>query len=168
MLPLRLDDVLDQQIYSEGVYLEEHVYMPGVQDGMYYSADDMPYPIIAINPCVSGTYQRNYIKAHELGHHHNCVRNLFDAPSWARQKYELLADRDWIENVMSIDDLVIAYEKGINTPIALAEHLEIPLEALMKGIAICYQQHGQVTYKGQYCIYWNPFNIKRDRRRKDI
>ncbi|MEA5003812.1 MAG: hypothetical protein VB081_09970 [Christensenella sp.] len=166
MLPLRLDDVLDQQIYNEGVYLEEHVYMPGVQDGMYYSADDMPYPIIAINPCVSGTYQRNYIKAHELGHHHNCVRNLFDAPSWVRQKYELLADRDWIDNIMAIDDLIIAYEKGNDTPMSLAEYLEIPIDALMKGLSIRYQQYGEVSHKGQYCIYWNPFNIKKGLRRK--
>ena len=168
MYPLHLEDILDQQIYDEGIYLEEYFDLPDCQDGAYYDAIDMPYPIIVINKNLFGTYARNYTKAHELGHHHNCVRNLCDAPMWIRQKYEMLADRDWIENVMSIDDLVIAYEKGINTPMSLAEYLEIPLEALMKGIAICYQQYGQVTYKGQYCIYWNPFNIKRDRRRKDI
>ena len=168
MYPLRLEDILDQQIYDEGIYLEEYFDLPDCQDGAYYDAIDMPYPIIVINKNLFGTYARNYTKAHELGHHHNCVRNLCDAPMWIRQKYELLADRDWIENIMSIDDLIMAYEKGNNTPMSLAEYLEIPLEALMKGLAICYQQYGPVTHKGQYCIYWNPFNIKRDRRRRDI
>ena len=162
MYPLSLEDILDQQIFDEGIFLEEHVEMPDIQDGMYYRSNDLPYPIIAINSNVSGTFRRNYVKAHELGHHHNCVRNLFAAPEWIQRKYEMLADRDWIDNIMSIDDLIIAYEKGNNTPMSLADYLEIPIEALMKGIAICCQQYGPVSYKGQYCIYWNPFNIKTD------
>ena len=166
MYPLSLEDVLDQQIFDEGIYLEEHVPIPNIQEGIYYRSDDLPYPIIAINANVSGTFRRNYVKAHELGHHHNCVQNLLDAPAWIRCKYELLADRDWIENIMSIDDLVIAYEKGNNTPLSLADYLEIPIEALMKGLAICYQQYGPVTHKGQYCIYWNTFSIRMDLRRK--
>ena len=166
MYLLRMEDALDQHIYNEGIYLDDNFEMPAFEDGIYYNADDMPYPIIAINKNLKNTYQRNYVKAHELGHHYNCICNLFEAPVWIRQKYEVLADRYWIEKIMSVDRLIAAYKSGVRSPFELVEYLQIPLESIMKGFETWYQKEGPVTYRGQYCIYWNPFDIKRDRRRR--
>jgi len=162
---LRLEEILDQEIYDEGIYLEEDVKMPGVQDGIYYSADDMPYPIIAITPGLRDAYQKNYIKAHELGHHYNCICNLFEAPAYIRRKYELLADRHWVNQLMSVDHLITAYEAGVCNPFELSEYLQLPIDVILKGLKICYQENGPISYKGQYCIYWNPLDIKIDHRR---
>lgn len=165
MYALRLEDALDQQIYDEGIALERHFFNHSSTDGLYFNTDDLTCPVITINKNITSTQETNYIKAHELGHHHSCIRNLFDAPAWIQKRYEMLADRDWVERIMSLDRLVEAYDHGNNTPMSLADYLEIPLEALVKGIDICYRKYGLVTYFGQHCIYWNPFNIKKDRRR---
>ena len=166
MIPMQLEDILDQQIYDEGIIVETQDLSAAHADGLYYSADDISSPVITLHSGLMTTHHKNYVKAHELGHHRNCVRNLFEAPKWLRQKYELLADRDWIRRLMAPGALVAAYENGVRNPFDLSEYLQIPLEALMKGISICYEQYGPVTHYGQYCIYWNPFNIKIDMRRK--
>lgn len=166
MLALSLDELLDQQIYDEGIALEEIPFTKTEADGLYYNSACLAHPVIIVNKDLETTYEKNYAKVHELGHHHNCDLNLFGASSWQQRRHELLADRDWVERIMSADNLIKAYELGNNTPMSLADYLQIPLEALVKGIHICYQEYGPVTYHGQYCIYWDPFNIKLDHRRK--
>lgn len=168
MLALAFDEILDQQIYDEGIVLEEIPFKHTDADGLYYRSARLDCPVIIVNRDLETTYEKNYVKVHELGHHHKCGQNLFDSPSWLREKHEMLADRDWVDRIMSIDNLIKAYELGNNTPMALADYLQIPLDALVKGIHICYQKYGLATQHGQYCIYWDPFNIKKDKRRKKL
>ena len=48
----------------------------------------------------------------------------------------------------------------------LVKSLEIPVEYLYKGLGIYYRKYGLYEDFGQYRIFWNPFNIKKDRRRR--
>lgn len=163
-----LAEQLDQEIFDENICIDEHGFRGVDMDGMYHSADYLGCPVISINTRrAKTTAHQNYIKAHELGHHHNCICNLFDAPKWVQQKYEILADRDWVERIMTPERIVKAYLSGVRNPFELSEYLEVPLEAVMTGLKICFQIHGyNNTVYGQYIICWNPLSVRIDNRRK--
>ncbi|MEG0702274.1 MAG: hypothetical protein RR449_01725 [Christensenella sp.] len=159
-----LAEQLNQEIYNENICVDEHEFSNVDLDGMYHSADYLASPVISINTrSVKTTAHQNYVKAHELGHHHNCICNLFEAPTYIRQKYELLADRDWVERILTPERIVQACSSGVRNPFELAEYLEIPIAAVNKGLEICFQIHGcENTYYEQYIICWNPLTVKID------
>lgn len=163
---LTLSEQLDQEIHDKGIILEIASDMPEKFEAYYDNAYGVPNPYITINANVKSERARNALKAHELGHHENCICDLLSAPKWIRQKYETLADRWKLQRIMPIEKLIRAFDLGNTTPIALSDYLEIPIEDIFSGIALYYQIYGAELQYGQYTIYWDPFNIKRDRRRR--
>jgi len=139
---LTLSEQLDQEIHDKGIILEIASDMPEKFEAYYDNAYGVPNPYITINANVKSERARNALKAHELGHHENCICDLLSAPKWIRQKYETLADRWKLQRIMPIEKLIRAF------------------------IALYYQIYGAELQYGQYTIYWDPFNIKRDRRRR--
>lgn len=163
---LTLSEQLDQEIYDESIILEIASDMPEKFEAYYDNAYGVSHPYITINANVVSERERNALKAHELGHHENCICDLLTAPKWIRQKYEVLADRWKLQRIMPIEKLIYAFDLGNVTPLALADYLEITVEELMAGIALYERIRGPVYNYGQYTITWHPFVIKRDRRRR--
>ncbi len=161
MVCLGLDEQLDNEIYNEGIHLKEKDMSEYEIDGHYYYAQGMKHPVITVNK-QGTTYEKNVIKAHELGHHHLTSHNLFESPSWLRKKEELLAERWMLNRVMPIEKLIEAYEAGNYTPFSVADYLEIPVEDLIKGIEKYLTIYGFALHTQKYVITWSPFCIKRE------
>ena len=163
---LSLSEELDQEIYDKGIFLEIAADMPEKLEAYYDNANGVSHPYITINTNVKSELERNVLKAHELGHHENCICDLFTAPKWIRQKYEALADRWKLQRIMPIEKLICAFDAGNVTPLALTDYLEITIDELVSGLKLYERIKGPMLKYGQYSITWNPFNIKRDRRRR--
>jgi Zn-dependent peptidase ImmA (M78 family) len=163
---LSLSEQLDQEIYDKGIILEIANDMPEKLDAYYDDACGVSRPYITINSCVESERERNALKAHELGHHENCICDLLSAPRWIRDKYEILADRWKLQRIMPIEKLICAFDAGNVTPLALADYLEITIDELISGLKLYERIKGPMLKYGQYSITWNPFNIKKDRRRR--
>lgn len=167
MIVLRFSDLLDQEIADEGIVCEDFFDLCDPTESIYYDACDMPYPVIHINSARLDTeVRRNYRKLHELGHHHTCALNLFEASAWLQNKYEYLADRHWSARVLSPARIAEAYDSGVRSPMDLAEYLDLPLDAVLRGAAMQYQANGPVSEYGKYRIFWNPLNVKINHRKK--
>lgn len=162
---LALAEELDQEIYDNGINVEEFDTTDFHVDGLYYNSDDLASPVITLNSTLTER-EKNSIKAHELGHHNYCVCNLFEAPQWIQRKYETLADRYKLERIMPVEKLLEAFDNGDCAPMALADFLEITLEELASGIKLYQQIYGISLTRGQYTITWQPFKITKDKRQK--
>ena len=162
---LHLDEELDQEIYDNGIVVREMDMSGFGLDGHYYRAPGRK-PVITLHTGITGTKERNVLKTHELGHHYNCICNMFDAPPLLQEKYKALSNRWEVRRYMPIEKLIHAFDLGNTTPFTLSDYLEIPVEEIMRGIKLYGQIYGTTLQYGQYTITWDPFNIRRDRRRR--
>lgn len=164
VLVMTREEILDQAIYDEGIIVIT-CHFESVH-GAYYR--DARGAVIGVNTDLSTSAERFYVKAHELGHHNLTSINTVSAQEEAMNREEARVRRWEIEYLMPVDSLIEAFQKGYTTPLDLADFLEITPEKLAEGIGLYYQIYGPQSIHGQYVVTWNPFNIKRDRRRKDV
>lgn len=165
---LSVEEKLDQVIRDEKILYNE-VYFEVVR-GWYHS--EVHGSVILVNNQITTSAERCYVKCHELGHHFmGTVENVLNES--ASYYDQTLIDRDeyranrWAtEWLMPVEKIIEAYENGVKTPLDLADYMSIPLEELCNGISIYYKKYGPYKDFGQYRIFWNPFNIKKDRRRR--
>lgn len=162
---LHLDEELDQEIYDAGIVVRDMDMTELGLEGHYYRVPGRK-PIITLHTGITETKERNVLKTHELGNHYNCICNLFDASPLLQEKYKALSRRWEVRRYMPIEKLIHAFDLGNTTPLALSDYLEIPVDEVMSGIKLYSQIYGATLQHGQYTITWNPFNIKRDRRRR--
>lgn len=161
---MTLNERLDQYIFDEGIAVEEIPLF--YYNGFYDYESDWECPVITINSNIVSERLKAAIKGHELGHHFTLSADLFFAPYLIKSRDEYRADRWATEYCMPVEKLIELYEQGCRTPLDIAEQLEIPVEYLYKGLNVYYRKYGPYKDFGQYRIYWNPFDIKRDRRRR--
>jgi len=162
---LTVSERLDQAIFDDGISLEYHPHLCAI-DGVYINDSRLPRPVIAIRQEIRSTFHENVVKAHEYGHHHSGIIDPV-SPEYVRvSREEAAAIRNALDYLMPVSKLIECYEKGICTPFEITDHLEITMESFCRGIKLYYSKYGPCSIHGQYVINWNPFSIKRDRRRK--
>ena len=161
---MTLGERIDQYIFDEGIAVEEVPLRH--YNGFYDYESDWIQPIITISSEIDSETLKTATKAHELGHHFTLSTDLFFAPYLIKSRDEYRANRWAAEYYMPIEKLIELFEKGCRTPLDLSDQLEIPIEHLYSGIDIYCRKYGQYKDLGQYRIFWNPFNIKKDLRRK--
>lgn len=110
--------------------------------------------------------QKFETKVHELMHDEHTAFDVSSAPAEIKRIEEARIKRWEIKYLMPVDSLIEAFQQGYTTPLDLADFLEITPEKLAEGIDLYYQIYGPQSIHGQYVVTWNPFNIKRDRRRR--
>jgi hypothetical protein len=114
-----------------------------------------------------GARQRYETKVHELMHDKYTCFDLVTAPAEARRMEEARVKRWEIEYLMPVDSLIEAFRMGCTTPLDLADFLGITVEKLHEGIRLYNGVYGPRSTHGQYVVNWDPFWVKRDKRRKD-
>lgn len=154
------EEILDQIINDENIEYAE-VYFE-VMRGRYWK--DAQGEVILINSEISTSAERVFVKAHELGHHFSGVEPGRDEISVSRSEHR--ANRWALEWIMPIERLIEACEAGVRRTLELADYVGIPIEELCKGLDMYYGIYGPRSIHGQYVIDWNPFRIKKDKRRK--
>jgi len=165
MACLSFSEELDQEIYDQGIVVVRKDLMPYGLDGHYYRTDDMRCPVITLSTRVCGEYECNTLKAHELGNHYNCSRNIFEAPSYYQNKYKLLSKRWEIQRYMPLDKIIAAIENGNTSPFSIADYLSIPVHSFMEGLSEYITMLGPSVKYDDYSIEFNPFRVKRTKKR---
>lgn len=161
---LTLEEQLDQTIYDEGILSGEGYFEEA--RGLYRSYSDGT-EVILINSQIESRAERCVVKGHELGHHFTGTEgDLTKADKITVSREEYRANRWALERLIPIDKLIKAFRSGFNGLVDLADMLDLSLDYLSNGIDMYCSMHGPVTHHGQYIITWNPFRIKKDKRRK--
>lgn len=153
---LTLEETLDQLISDEHILYGECEFE--TIDGWYRK--DGEGETILIDSSLTDARKRSVVKAHELGHH------FVGVESGVVSRNEARARRWETEYLMPVDTLIEAFYKGYTTPFDLADYLEITVEELYNGIVLYQSIHGLRSVHGQYVVTWQPFSVKKDKRRK--
>jgi hypothetical protein len=114
---------------------------------------------IAINNYIDTSVERACILAEELGHHHTSSGIILDLNSSGNQKQEHAA-RLWAFNKMiTLEKLISAKKAGCCNRYEIAEHLNVTESFLQEAIDCYYSKYGLGIQKGEYIIFFEPFNI---------
>ncbi len=102
------------------------------------------------------TAERCCILAEELGHYETSAGNILDYSNLDSWKQEIKA-RNWaVDELVTLDKLIDAYNKGVQNKYELAEYLGITVEFLVYSIERLKQKHGAMVIHGDYVIYFEP------------
>lgn len=140
---------------SEGIYVIENLEFESQASGLI-SGD-----VIGLNKCLSTYSEKTCVLSEELGHYHTSVGNILDQTSEGNRKQEYKA-RLWAYNKMiTIEKIISAKEAGCRNRYEIAEHLNVT-EPFLQDAIDCYRsKYGLGFQKGNYIIFFEPFNIYR-------
>lgn len=133
--------------------------------GMFLEFGDIPF--IFTNKEIESENHKNVVLVHEYAHFLYEEADTIHGTRWMRDRAEVQAHRWAAEYFLAPEKLIAAVEnEHVTTPFELADYLEITLEQLTEGFEIMQNIHGSQLIHGQYVIYWSPFRITKDNRRK--
>lgn len=116
---------------------------------------------IAINSQLETGVEKTCVLAEELGHHFTSSGDILNLDSVSNKKQERAA-RLWAYNDMiTIDKLISAKEAGCSNRYEIAEHLNVTESFLQESINCYHSKYGLGFQKGEYIIFFEPFNICR-------
>ncbi len=96
------------------------------------------------------------VLAEEIGHYETSSGNILDYSNLDSWKQEIKA-RNWAVNeLVTLDKLIDAYNQGVRNKYELAEYLGITIDFLDYSIARLKQQYGITAVIGDYVIYFEP------------
>lgn len=130
--------------------------------GLYCEASDIS-PVIAVNKHqIENSREETCIVAEELGHYYTSSGDLLDdaADKTVVRKQEMKARRWAAKKILSLNDIVKAFELGARTQQEFAEYLEVTEDFLCWAIECYRQKYGVMKAVGpKYVLYFEPFGI---------
>ena len=146
---------LEQKAYEENISVDYIGFKNKNIHGLYCDGS------IAINSHIETCVEKACILAEELGHYHTSSGAILDMNNINNQKQERAA-RLWAYNDMiTIDKLISAKEAGCSNRYEIAEHLNVTESFLQESIDCYHSKYGLGFQKGEYIIFFEPFNIYR-------
>jgi len=143
------------QIENENLNIQE-LDLSGIIDlkGLYIDGN------IAIHKNLTDT-DKACVLAEELGHYHTSNGNILDLRDIGNKKQEYAA-RLWAYNKMiTLEKIISAKKAGCCNRYEIAEHLGVT-EAFFQEAIDCYRsKYGLGMQKGEYIIFFEPFNVCR-------
>ena len=135
--------------------------LPESISGLYYD-DGTNQPLIALNECLKTKSEQTCVLAEELGHYYTSCGNLLTDPSVSKaiiQKQETKAKRWAFSRLVSLKNIIKAYEAGCNNLYEMAEYLSVTQDFLEKAFASYNSMYGKYKKRGNYIIYFDPPGI---------
>ena len=130
--------------------------------GLYCEDYDIS-PIIALNKhYIENSKEETCIVAEELGHYYTSSGDLLDeaADMTVVRKQEEKARRWAAKRIISLNDIIKAYEYGARTQQEFAEYLETTEDFLCWAIEYYRKKYGIMkVIDSKYVIYFEPFGI---------
>lgn len=143
--------ILDK-INNEGIHLIEFSFK-GIIKGLY--SDNT----IAISKNLYNDTEKKCILAEELGHYYTSYGEILNMKDVKAKKQELIARKWAYENLISINNLIDAFNNGINGRYELAMYLSVTEEFLQECIDYYESKYGQYFKSNNYIITFNPLTI---------
>lgn len=111
---------------------------------------------IAINKDIETTTEKACILAEELGHYHTTVGDILDQSTAENRKQELRA-RVWAyDRLLSLSEIIRAYEHGCQNRHEIAEYLEVTEGFLLEAIERYRAKYGICATCSGYTVYFEP------------
>lgn len=130
--------------------------------GLYFEDYNLP-PVIALNKhYIADSNEETCIVAEELGHYYTSFGDLLDeaADKTVVRKQEEKARRWAAKRIISLNDIIKAYEYGARTQLEFAEYLETDEAFLCWAIEYYRKKYGIMkVVDSTYIIYFEPFGI---------
>lgn len=141
-LNLIIDDEADLTHKLKGLYVEKN-------EGC----------IVLLNKKLESSNLKRCILAEELGHYYTSQGNILDQSKVANRKQEKRA-RAWAyEKLVSIDNLIKAYQARITTRYDLAEYIGVTELFLEDAIKYYNQKYGKFIKVDRFTVYFDPLGI---------
>jgi hypothetical protein len=145
----------EQEAAEVGIHIDYIPFKSNNIKGLYCDGS------IAINTYIETSNERACILAEELGHYHTSSGIIINLDSSDNRKQEHAA-RLWAYNKMiTIEKLISAKEAGCYNRYEIAEHLNVTEAFLQEAIDCYHSKYGLGLQKGEYIIFFEPFNICR-------
>jgi Zn-dependent peptidase ImmA (M78 family) len=130
--------------------------------GLYCEGYDI-YPVIALNKQnIVDSKEETCIVAEELGHYYTSSGDLLDeaADMTLVRKQEEKARRWAANRIISLNDIIKAYEYGSRTQQEFAEYLDTTEDFLCWAIEYYRKKYGIMkVVDSKYVIYFEPFGV---------
>ncbi len=124
--------------------------LKGNTKGAYYNG------VIALNKNISTTSEKTCVLAEELGHHHTSYGNIIDTSKVENRKQEVKARRWAVRRLVTLKNIIKAFEAGCRNMYEMAEYMEVTEEFLKDAFATYNAMYGKCKKRGNYIIYFDP------------
>lgn len=101
--------------------------------------------------------QKTCVLAEELGHYHTTVGNILDQSDTGNRKQERIARLWAYKKLISLSDLIRAFQHGDRSLHEIAEFLEISEDFLRECLETYRQKYGIGVKCGEYFISFEPW-----------
>lgn len=125
---------------------------------IYYD-NGISKPLIALNNLLRTTSEQCCVIAEELGHYHTSYGNLLTDPEVDNtiiRQQETRAKRWAVKKLVTIKNIIKAYEAGAANFYEMAEYLDVTEEFLRNAFKAYNQMYGKYKKRGNYIIYFDP------------
>ncbi|AOR24905.1 hypothetical protein BGI42_04400 [Clostridium taeniosporum] len=111
---------------------------------------------ILINSDINTDTERKCILIEEIGHHETSYGNIIDYNNLNSKKQELRARRWANEKIITLNDLICAYNYGVKNKYELSEFLAVTEDFLDDTINNYKKKYGIYCKLNSYLIYFEP------------
>ncbi|MGI6562435.1 MAG: ImmA/IrrE family metallo-endopeptidase [Clostridia bacterium] len=118
--------------------------------GLYYDN------AIALSKNLSTTAEKACVLAEELGHHFTSCGNIIDTSVTANRKQEIKARRWAVKRLVTLKNIIKAFEAGCRNQYEMAEYIGVTEDFLKDAFATYNAMYGKCKKRGNYIIYFDP------------
>lgn len=111
---------------------------------------------IAISNRLRTTTEKACVLSEELGHHYTSVGNILNQDDVWSRKQERQARVDGYKRLITLVNLIGAFEYGCRNRYEAAEYIGVTEECLQGYIDSCREKYGVMTQLDDYTIYFIP------------
>lgn len=140
---------LEEEIYNEGIDIIP-MRFKGKIKGLYANNT------IAIDTKIDTNREKTCVLAEELGHYHKTVGNILDQTKIENVKQEKIARKWGYEKLISLYDIITAFNLGIKNKHDLADYLDVTVLFLEEAIQHYREKYGIYYEFDNYIIYFEP------------
>lgn len=111
---------------------------------------------IAISNGLRTTTEKACVLSEELGHHYTSVGNILNQDDVWSRKQERQARINGYQRLITLINLISAFEYGCRNRYEVAEYIGVTEECLQGYIDSCREKYGVMTQLDDYTIYFIP------------
>jgi Zn-dependent peptidase ImmA (M78 family) len=117
---------------------------------------------IVIDKDIPTTKEKMCILAEELGHHYTSTGDISNLSKMSNRKQEQRARRWAVDKLIDVEDIIEAYNAGVQGRDELADYLNVTEEFIELALQYFQSLHGQTYKTEKYFINFNPLLIVRN------
>lgn len=150
---------LEDDIHSQNIDLQLADLPHGVS-GFFYE-DSFENKLIVVNQCINTQSEVCCVLAEELGHYHTSCGDLLscDTDKVIIQKQENKARRWAHERLVSLDQIIKAYNAGARNRFELSQYIAVTEKFLDECIDYYKIKYGLYKALGAHIIYFDPLGV---------